>query len=256
MPRAGACPGTRVASPEGMRSLIASAGVAALLLCGDSAGDPVRPSAERALPWLHDFPADAAADAPSRGAEIWLIEPVRPAPAPDRRAPAPACTTSSSATFALVAELWPTPGPETILASYTSGVVLLDATGRRLAAAPPLACSGSADAIVGLAVGELLPGEPVIALAAAAGGRAERTTWLLLLAPRGEALAPIFAVPVEEQRGEATWSGDVTRLPGGALRYRSPAGAVSRWTYDRGAGRFLLRELIRPSAEGAGGPSA
>lgn len=220
--------------------------LAALLLGNGSAGGPARPQTERALPWLHEVTAEAIADAPSRAAEALLR---------DGRSGDAACTTSSTASFALVAELAPAPGLETVLASYTAGVVLLDASGRRLASAPPLVCSGSADAIEGAAVVELLPGEPAIALAATAGGRAERTTWLFVLAVRGEALAPIFAAPVEEWRGPLVSTGDVTRLAGGALRYRAPDGAISRWTYDRDAGRYVMRELTRPSPESTLGPS-
>jgi len=237
-----------------MRSLFAAGAIATLLLSGDSAGDPARPTVERALPWLHGLSADAAADAPSRGAELGLL---------DARRPDPACVTSSTASFALVAELAPAPGLETVLASYLTGVVLLDANGRRLASAPPLVCSGSADAIVGVAAGAWLPGEPVIALAATAGGRAERTTWLFLLAPRGEALAPIFAAPVEEQRGEQAWVGEVERLPGGGLRYRfsgwrdqplgiRPPGRPVRAARARAAGR---RGPARPVGV-ARGPAA
>jgi hypothetical protein len=229
-----------------MRSSLAAAAIAALLVSRGSAGDPARPQVERALPWLHEVTAEAIADAPSRGAEALLR---------DRRSEGDACTTSSTASFALVADVAPSPGLETVLASYTAGVVVLDASGRRLASAPPLACSGSADAIEGAAVIELLPGEPAIAIAATAGGRAERTTWLFVLALRGEALAPIFAAPVEEWRGPLVSSGDVTRLAGGALRYRAPDGAISRWTYDRAAGRYVMRELIRPSPEQTLGPS-
>jgi len=230
-----------------MRLPIATAAFAIVFLSSDSASDPARPPAERALPWLRDFPADAVADEPSRGAEAQLR---------DRRHPDDACTTTSSASFALTAELAPSPGPELVLASFTAGVVVLDAAGRPLASAPPLACRGSVDAIEGVVVGELLPGEPVIALAATAGGRMERTTWLILYAPRGEALAPIFAAPVEEWRGPVVSTGEVTKLPGGALRYRTPDGEVSRWTYDRKAGRFVMRELLQPSPEARlAGPS-
>ena len=47
-----------------MRSLFAAGAIATLLLSGDSAGDPARPTVERALPWLHGLSADSAADAP------------------------------------------------------------------------------------------------------------------------------------------------------------------------------------------------
>jgi hypothetical protein len=230
-------------------SSIALAAVALLLTSG--AGGPARTGSDGArtddagLPWLRDFHADAVADAPSREAEARLGGGVREDEG---------CGAGAEAGFAIIADMAPAPGPETILASYAAGVVVLDGAGRRLAASPPLECRGSRDTIEGIAAVELLDGEPVIALAATAGGRAERTTWLFFLAPRGEALVPIFAAPVEEHRGEAALTGEVARLPGGAIRYRSPGGAITRWTYDREAGRFVMREVIRQPL--APGPAA
>lgn len=212
------------------------AAIAALFLTAGGPGGP--PLAEHALPWLRDVPAAAAADAPARGAEAWLRA---------WRSPDPACTTSADAGFALAAELHEAPGLETVMASYTAGVVVLDARGRRLASAPPFPCRGSADTLEGIVVidGDVLAGEPAIAIAATAGGRAERTTSLLLLALRGAELTEIFAAPVEEWRGPEVSAGALTRLPRGALRYRAPDGAISEWTYDREAGRFVMRELLR-----------
>lgn len=223
-------------------SPVVVAALAALFLAG-GAGDPTPP----ALPWLRDFPAGASAVTPARDAEAWLR---------DWRRPEADCTTSSDAGFALAWDLAPAPGPERVLASYTAGVVVLDARGRRLASAPPFLCRGSADTLEGIVVGELFAGEPAIAIAATTGGRAERTTWLFLFALRGEQLAPIFAVPVEEWRGPAVSAGEVTRLPDGALGYRAPDGAISRWTYDREAGRFVMREQLRPPINVTPGPSA
>ena len=94
----------------------------------------------------------------------------------------------------------------------------------------------------------------MIALAAVAGGRAERTTWLFLYVVRGDRLAPIFAGPVEEWHGPEVASGEVALSPGGGLRHRAPSGAITRWAYDREAGRYVMREVIRgPGA--AGGPA-
>jgi hypothetical protein len=221
----------------------AVAAVAALLLTSGGAGTPA-PS-ELGMPWLHGFPADAFTDEPSAGAAARLRE-WRDADTDtdaDR-----GCTTTSQGALALVADVSPGPGAETVLASYTSGIVVLDAHGRRLASTPPMTCWGSSDAIESLAAGDLGLGAPVIALAATSGGRAERTTWLLLLVVRGERLDTIFAAPVEEWYGPVVSTGEIVLQPGGVLRYRAPDGALGLWGYDRGVGRFVVRRSYRPPA--------
>ena len=167
----------------------------------------------------------------------------------------PDCTTSAAGAFLLAADVAPAPGVETVLASYTAGLVVLDARGHKLAAAPPLVCAGSVDAIEYIAAIDPQIGDPVIAIAAVAGGRAERTTWLLLFVVRGERISSIFSAPVEEWRGPAVSAGEVDLLDGGALRHHAPSGAVTLWRYDRDAGRYVLREVLRGPGP-AGGPAA
>jgi len=227
----------------GMRSPLPVAAITALaaLLLAGGGGAPAPQELE--VPWLRGFPTDAFTDEASAAAEARLREWQRP-----DAAQAEDCTTTSQGALALVADVSPAPGAETVLASYTLGIVVLDARGHQLASTPPLACRGSVDAIEHIAAGDLHLDAPVIALAATAGGRAERTTWLYLLVVRGERLAPIFAAPVEEWRGPEVSTGELSLQPDGALRYRAPDGALGLWTYDRAAGRFVLRRSLRAPA--------
>lgn len=217
--------------------------ILALVLLGGEAGAPEPP--EPALPWLRGFPATAFADEPSWRAELRLHA---------WQAPDAGCTTSAAGALQLTADVAPPAGAETVLASYTAGIVVLDAHGRKIAAAPAFACRGSVDGIEYIAAGDPLGGEPVIAVAAAAGGRAERTIWLFLFAVRGAGLTAIFAGAVEDWHGEAVATGEVALQPGGLLRYRAPSGALTLWAYDRDARRYVMREVLR-GPNGTVGPA-
>lgn len=217
-----------------MRPLFAFVVPLALLLGGGD-GRAQEPS-EFVLPWLRGFPTSAVSDEPTYRGQLRLAA---------WQAPDAACVTSATGAFELVADAATAPGVETILASYPAGIVVLDARGKKLAAAPAFGCRGSLDAIEYIAVGAPLPTEPTIAIAATAGGRAERTTWMFLFAVRGGGLAPLFAGSVEESRGGEVTEGEVTLRPGGMLEYRAPTGAVTLWGYDRTAGHYVLRELLR-----------
>ncbi|HWU91388.1 MAG TPA: hypothetical protein VN253_29175 [Kofleriaceae bacterium] len=227
-----------------MRTPLAPLALLVLILAGGDAGAPESP--EPGLPWLRGFPAAAVVDEPSYRAQVRLAA---------WQAPDPGCLTSAAGAFEVVADAASAVGAETVLASYTAGVVVLDANGRKIASAPPFACRGSVDEIEYVAVGTPLAGDPVIALAAVAGGRAERTIWLFLFVVRGGGLAPIFTAPVEEWRGSEVSKGEVALRLRGGLEYRAPSGAVTRWAYERDAGRYVMREVLR--APGAvTGPSA
>jgi hypothetical protein len=206
--------------------------------------EPPEPSGP-ALPWLRGFPAAAFADEPSWRAEIRLHA---------WQAPDAECVTSAAGALQLTADVAPPAGAETVLASYTAGLVVLDARGRKIAAAPAFTCRGSVDGIEYIAAGDPLGGEPVIAVAAAAGGRAERTIWLFLFAVHGSGLAAIFAGPVEDWHGEAVATGEVALEPGGKLHHRAPNGAITLWVYDRDARRYVMREVLR-GPSGTTGPA-
>jgi len=184
----------------------------------------------RVLPWLHPFaPAAETSEAtPSVTARMaaW-------------RAADPSCSATAYGGFAVTAQITAAPaGPETVLASFTQGVLVLDAKARLIASAMPLACAGSADELVGLAVGDAQIGEPVIALAVTTGGHREAATWLVLYRVADGVVAPIFAGIVEDFTRDQSRLGDVTLLRG-ALVYRAPSGVRTLWTYEATQHRYV-----------------
>lgn len=193
------------------------------------------PPAARGLPWLHNFSPAAEASGASPSVIARMAE---------WRAADPSCSATVYGGLHLVAEVAEAPGFETVLASFTQGVLVLDARAALLASAPPLGCQGSADELEALAAGDAQIGEPVIALAATAGGHRESATWLVLYRVAGGVVAPIFAAIVEDHTGDRTRVGEVTLLPG-ALAYRAPSGVRTLWTYDGDAHRYV-------AAQGAG----
>jgi hypothetical protein len=160
------------------------------------------------------------------------------------------CISASYGGLSLTADVSPTvPGEERILASFTQGVVVLDAEDHIVARTPGFDCEGSEDELVALAVGDAGAGEPFVALAATTGGHNETMTWLTLyrVANSGE-LQPVFIGEVERHVGDTTRTGVVTLVPGG-LVYRPPSGAPSVWTYDAELGRYVeALTPMRPNA--------
>ena len=193
-----------------------------------------------ALPWLQGFflAADVSEDT-SRDVADQLSE---------WRDPDSECVAGSHGGLRLRADLVPaSPGDETVLASYTQGIFVLDAEHHVLAQAPPLPCAGSADELVAIAAGDAQLPMPVLALAATMGGHAESVTWLTIyrVADSGE-LQPIFTGEVERHEGHTTRTGIVTIMPGG-LVYRDLRGTSSIWLYDATLGRYVRRSPSRPS---------
>ena len=157
-------------------------------------------------------------------------------------------TTVSGNANRIEADLADAPGPESIEASYTEGIVVRDAEGHVLAHAPGFEPSGgSADDIDALAIGDAGLGAPVLALAATKGGHNESLTWLTLyrVANSGE-LQPIFTGEVEHHEGRSTTTGVVTVIPGGLI-YQPPGGGSEIWLYDESLGRYVQRDQDRPS---------
>jgi hypothetical protein len=136
-----------------------------------------------------------------------------------------------------------TAGDQTVLASYTQGVVVLAPDRSVVARAPGFPCYGSADELVALAQGDAGIDVPVVALAATSGGRAENATWIALYrVGDGGELAPIFSAIVERHAGRITQTGSIELFPGG-LKFRSPDGEMSLWLYDREAGRYVEQRV-------------
>jgi len=207
------------------------------LVLGWVTAHAVAAPASRALPWVHQFvPAAETSEAnPSVIARMasW-------------RAADPSCSATAYGGLAITAEVTAEPaGPETVLASFTQGVLVLDDKAKLLASAMPLACEGSADELVALAVGDAHVGEPVIALAVTLGGHREAATWLVLYRVADGVVAPIFTGVVEDDTGDQRRSGDVTLLPG-ALVYRAPSGLRTLWIYDTAQHRYVQLGLGGP----------
>lgn len=192
----------------------------------------------RALPWLHNFAvaaetAEATPEVVARMAR-W-------------REPDESCSAAAYGGLAITADVAKAHGPEAVLASFTQGVLVLDAGGRLLASATALPCQGSADEIDGIAAGDAHIDRPVIALAVTTGGRRASSTWLVLYGVTGGVIAPLFTGRVEDHDGERTQVGAVLLLPG-ALLYRAPTGTQTMWVYNTEQQRYVELALVVPPA--------
>src|SRR5262249_6762012 len=139
-PRAGsaAMPGAAVSARD-----------AVILEQGDAPASP-------ALPWLHNFAATAESGVAMPGT-VARMNRWRPADTD--------CSGASYGGLSIVADVAEARGTEEVLASYTQGVLVIDANGRLIASATAPACRGSADEIEAIAAGDAQIGRPVIAMA-------------------------------------------------------------------------------------------
>ena len=188
----------------------------------------VEPAPPTSLPWLRNF----AATAESSVATPMVVERMT-----QWRAPDTSCSAAEYGGLSIRANVAGGRGSEEILASFTQGVLVLDAAGRLVASATAPECQGSADELVAIAAGDAHIDGPVIALALTTGGHHAATTWLVLYRVIGGVVAPVFSGAVEEQLGEQVRSGEVTLLPG-ALVYRAPSGTRTLWSYSAEHGRY------------------
>lgn len=192
-------------------------------------GTPSTAPESRALPWLtnlKDVTAVAVGDPLITMAMDAEVD--------------PSCDETTPVGLALVANVAPAAGPETILASYAHGVMVYGHEGELIASTPGYPCAGSADEIEVLATGTAF-GIPTIAIAVTTGGRREQMTWLGLfrIGQRGR-LEPVFAGAVELREDGIVRRGSVTILPNGLL-VRDPLGGVGFWVFDDTAGVYLPR---------------
>jgi hypothetical protein len=208
-----------------------------------AAADAPSPEERSALPWLHGFASRAE-----------TAEPV-PEAVPDvagrmarwREADA-SCSAAAYGGLSISADVAEPRGAEEVLASFTQGVLVLDARGQLIASATALPCQGSADQVEAIAAGDAHIDRPVIALAVTTGGHRESATWLVLYGVAGGVLAPLFQGVVEDHRGDRTRTGAVTLLPG-ALLYRTPSGTQTMWVYSADQQRYTeLALVVAPQA--------
>jgi len=191
-----------------------------------------------ALPWLHNFVATAE----SRVASPVVVERMA-----QWRTPDASCSATAYGGLAIMADVAGGRGAEEVLASFTQGVLVLDANGKLLASAMAPKCQGSADEIEAIAAGDAHIDGPVIAMAVTTGGHREAATWLVLYRVIGGVAEPVFSGAVEEYVGDETRIGAVTLLPG-ALLYLAPSGAETLWTYSVEQGRYTELVLVAPGA--------
>jgi hypothetical protein len=182
----------------------------ALVLGGAGRGAPPSPPEIDGIPWLHNLASVRVTDEETTGRLV------------------------------LVADAMKGRGHETVVASYTSGILVLDREGQTIGSAPGYTFHGSADEITALAVGTAF-GEPTIALAITRGGHREQWTDLALYREdvSGQ-LDAVFTAEVEHRDGDTVEQGAVWLIPGGLI-YRHPEGATALWTFDRVGGVYLYR---------------
>lgn len=186
------------------------------------------PGVAAGLPWLRNFAAVAEATT----ASPLVVERMAQWRAADDE-----CSAAAYGGLSIMADVVGGRGAEEVLASFTQGVLVLDAKGKLLASATAPECQGSADDLLAIAVGDAHIDGPVIAMAVTTGGHRASTTWLVLYRVIGGVVAPVWSGAVEEHVDDRTRVGDVTLLPG-ALLYQAPSGKRTLWTYSAEQGRY------------------
>jgi len=194
--------------------------------------------ASEALPWLHNF----AVQAESTRARSDVVDRMSRWRAPDA-----SCSAVAYGGFAITANVADAAGDEEVLASYTQGVLVLDAGGKLIASATAPGCNGSADEIEAIAAGDAHVDRPVIAMAVTTGGHRESATWLVLYRVVGGLVTPAFSGVVEDHVGPRTRIGAVTLLPG-ALLYQAPTGMQTLWVYSAEQQRYIETARVTPPA--------
>ena len=190
--------------------IVATAASAALIAVA-AAGRRV----DSEFPWLPGFVPTAVSTQRSSDAAQQLA-------VTDQRADG--CTTWDAQE--LRADVAPADGDETVLASIATGVVVVDAHGRRIARAPLGECGGSADQVVAIGAGDAWLGVPVIAIVSTIGGHRESQTTLTLLRVDGARLVTVWSGLLETRDGDDLETGTAVLAPGMIL-YRAPGGPLA-----------------------------
>jgi hypothetical protein len=127
-------------------------------------------------------------------------------------------------------------GETAIAASFTRGVVVIDARGEVVAWTGGYACTDAGDDIVTLAAGDAQLDAPVIVVVT----RRRASTAVALLQVRGRRLDTLFAGEVTRVDGGSLRAGSVALGPG-QLVYVDPDGVAAVLVYDRDAHRYVRR---------------
>lgn len=178
------------------------------------------------LPWVHGLTERAA----STGVE---------APGAPAEDPREDCGVAASRPIELVADVAPSAGRETIVASYQSGIAVFDREDHLVAELPGYPCQGSADELDVIVAGTAY-GDPVLAVAATTGGRRETSTFVALFRP-GATLTPLFTAVVETRADDKITRGAIYLLPD-SLLYRRPGGGTALWRLEGGVYAPVLPE--------------
>ena len=156
------------------------------------------------------------------------------------------CGVAASRTIELVADVAPSAGRETIIASYRGGISVFDREDHLVAEMPGYRCEGSADELEAIVFGRAY-GEPMLAVAATGGGHRESSTWIALFRA-GAKLEPVFTGVVEHRIDDVTKRGAIYLLPG-ALVHQAPGGTSSVWRLDPNARVYVPFLPETPHAE-------
>jgi hypothetical protein len=180
-----------------------------------------------AMPWITGFDVAAATDgsAPAEPRAARLV-------APD-----------AYGALGVRADVTGDGSAELVATSARGELVIGDTDGHVLARSPGPPPQGTADDVVGLAVGDgQLGGSPLVVVAVQRGGhRINEVSADVYRLTTGRGLERVFAAPVERRDGDAVERGAVIFAPH-ALIYRAPgARSPTTWVFDDALGRYVQR---------------
>jgi hypothetical protein len=153
------------------------------------------------MPWLRDLPIIASSDT-LHAAVLDRMGPCEE-PCPDYGG------------IELRADVSDHPGTETIRASFTRGLLVVDEAGRVVGRRRSFESIGSADELVALAVGDARLATPVIAIAVRTGGRREHEVRLELARMIDGKLEILFSGVIEQHDNEGDATGSIAFVSGG-----------------------------------------
>ena len=218
--------------------------IAVLPLSGSAAATP----AVASLPWLGNFTDATVSDGDQPGVAS------EPTESGDESWPGwlaedePLCAADAQPPLHLRAEVAPSAGIETVVATLTGGVRVINAEGLEVTRSAGVPCVGTADALEILAVGTVFR-QRTIVLAITNGGRREQAVWIgVYRVGAAGGLDPLFSGVVETREDGVVRTGRITFLPG-ALIYRPPGQGDALWVFDPVAHAYTPRGPFDHEAE-------